>query len=72
MEIQGKRSSHSSEQAIHSAPSSQTPTTSLTTTIIYSHRWAASTMTSFHRHLGWDDRRMVSERHLGRLTLDMR
>lgn len=62
--IRGRPLSHSSERVIPSARFS-TPTTSSTTTTTCSRRWVALTTISFHRHLGWVGRHMVSERHLG-------
>jgi hypothetical protein len=62
--------SRSSERVIHSARSLETRTTFSTTTTTCSRRWAALMTISFHRHLGWDDRHMVSERHLGELTCE--
>lgn len=67
--IRGRRSSHSSARATHSARSS-IPTTFSTTTTTYFRRWAASTTISSRRPLDWDGRHMASARHLGESTCE--
>ena len=67
--IRGRHLSHSSEQVIRSVRS-LTPTTFSTTTTTCSHRWAELMTISFHRHLAWAGRHMVSVQLLGELACD--